>query len=36
VLGFVEGARRFMPLYAVLLLLLLSATGFLGGVLSHS
>jgi uncharacterized membrane protein len=36
VLGFVDRARRYMPLYAVLLLLLLAATGFLGGVLSHS
>jgi uncharacterized membrane protein len=29
-------ARRFMPLFGVVLLLLLAATGFLGGVLSHS
>ena len=35
-LAFWESARRFLPAYGVLLLLLLSATGFLGGVLSHS
>jgi uncharacterized membrane protein len=29
-------ARRLMPLYGILLLLLLVCTGFLGGVLSHS
>lgn len=29
-------ARRFMPLYGILLVLLLVCTGFLGGVLSHS
>jgi len=29
-------ARRFMPLYGILLILLLVCTGFLGGVLSHS
>jgi len=29
-------ARRFMPLYGILLLLALVCTGFLGGVLSHS
>lgn len=35
-LTFWARARRFMPLYAILLLLLLVCTGFLGGVLSHS
>jgi uncharacterized membrane protein len=35
-LGFWARARRFMPVYGVLLILLLAATGFLGGVLSHS
>jgi uncharacterized membrane protein len=35
-LTFWARARRFMPLYGVLLLVLLSCTGFLGGVLSHS
>jgi uncharacterized membrane protein len=35
-LTFWARARRFMPVYGVLLLLLLSCTGFLGGVLSHS
>lgn len=35
-LTFWANARRFMPAYALLLILLLSATGFLGGVLSHS
>ena len=35
-LTFWPRARRFMPVYGVLLLLLLSGTGFLGGVLSHS
>ena len=35
-LTFAARARRFMPLYGILLLVLLSATGFLGGVLSHS
>ena len=35
-LSFWEPARRFLPVFAVLLLLVLSATGFLGGVLSHS
>lgn len=29
-------ARRFMPVYAIVLMLLLVCTGFLGGVLSHS
>jgi uncharacterized membrane protein len=29
-------ARRLMPLYGILLMLLLVCTGFLGGVLSHS
>ena len=35
-LTFRPAAQRFMPVYGVLLLLVLSATGFLGGVLSHS
>ena len=35
-LAFWARARRFMPLYGILLLLLLVCTGFLGGVLSHS
>ena len=35
-LTFWARARRFMPLYGILLLLLLACTGFLGGVLSHS
>lgn len=35
-LTFAARARRFMPVYGLLLILLLSATGFLGGVLSHS
>jgi uncharacterized membrane protein len=35
-LTFWAAAQRFLPLYGVLLLLVLSATGFLGGVLSHS
>jgi uncharacterized membrane protein len=35
-LSFQERARRYMPLYGVLLVLVLAATGFLGGVLSHS
>ena len=35
-LTFAARARRYMPLYGILLLMLLSATGFLGGVLSHS
>lgn len=35
-LAFWSRARRFLPVYAVLLILLLVATGFLGGVLSHS
>lgn len=35
-LTFWARARRFLPVYALLLILLLSATGFLGGVLSHS
>ena len=35
-LTFSPRARRFMPVYGILLLLLLSGTGFLGGVLSHS
>jgi len=35
-LTFWAKARRFMPVYGLLLILLLSATGFLGGVLSHS
>jgi len=35
-LTFRDGARRYLPAYGVLLVLLLAATGFLGGVLSHS
>ena len=35
-LTFWARARRFMPVYGVLLILMLAATGFLGGVLSHS
>jgi uncharacterized membrane protein len=35
-LSFWARARRLMPLYGILLLLLLACTGFLGGVLSHS
>jgi uncharacterized membrane protein len=35
-LTFWARARRFLPVYGVLLALLLAATGFLGGVLSHS
>ena len=35
-LTFWARARRFLPVYGLLLILLLSATGFLGGVLSHS
>jgi len=35
-LSFQARARRFLPAYGVLLLLVLAATGFLGGVLSHS
>jgi uncharacterized membrane protein len=35
-LTFWTRARRFMPLYGIVLLLLLACTGFLGGVLSHS
>ena len=35
-LTFWARARRFMPLYGILLVLLLVGTGFLGGVLSHS
>jgi len=35
-LTFWARARRFMPLYAIVLMLLLACTGFLGGVLSHS
>jgi uncharacterized membrane protein len=35
-LTFWAPAQRFLPVFAVLLLLLLTATGFLGGVLSHS
>ena len=35
-LTFWARARRFLPIYGLLLILLLSATGFLGGVLSHS
>ena len=36
VLTFWLRARRFMPVYAIVLMLLLVCTGFLGGVLSHS
>jgi uncharacterized membrane protein len=35
-LSFWARARRFLPVYGVLLALLLASTGFLGGVLSHS
>ena len=35
-LTFWARARRFMPIYGIVLILLLLATGFLGGVLSHS
>ena len=35
-LAFWPRARRFMPVYAIVLMLLLTCTGFLGGVLSHS
>ena len=35
-LTFWARARRFLPLYGVLLMLVLAGTGFLGGVLSHS
>lgn len=35
-LTFWARARRFMPLYGILLMLVLACTGFLGGVLSHS
>lgn len=35
-LAFWPKARRFLPFYAVVLIAVLSATGFLGGVLSHS
>lgn len=35
-LTFWAPARRFMPFYGILLALVLAATGFLGGVLSHS
>lgn len=35
-LTFWARARRLMPLYGVLLMLVLACTGFLGGVLSHS
>lgn len=35
-LTFWARARRFLPLYGILLVLLLVGTGFLGGVLSHS
>jgi uncharacterized membrane protein len=35
-LSFWARARRFLPIYGVLLVLLLASTGFLGGVLSHS
>ena len=35
-LSFQAGARRFLPAYGVLLLLVLAATGVRGGVLSHS
>ena len=35
-LTFRPGARRYLPAYGALLILVLAATGFLGGVLSHS
>ena len=35
-LTFRAGLRKLLPAYGVLLLLVLAATGFLGGVLSHS
>ena len=35
-LTFWARARRFMPVYSIVLILLLVCTGFLGGVLSHS
>lgn len=35
-LTFWRRARRFMPVYGIVLMLLLACTGFLGGVLSHS
>ena len=35
-LAFWPRARRFMPVYGVALIAVLAATGFLGGVLSHS
>ena len=35
-LGFWSAARRFMPVYGLLLIGVLAFTGFLGGVLSHS
>jgi uncharacterized membrane protein len=35
-LTFWPRARRLMPVYAILLILALACTGFLGGVLSHS
>lgn len=35
-LTFWARARRFMPVYGIVLILLLVCTGFLGGVLSHS
>ena len=35
-LTYAARARRYMPVYGILLLLLLAGTGFLGGVLSHS
>jgi uncharacterized membrane protein len=35
-LSFVRRARAFLWIYALLLMALLSATGFLGGILSHT
>lgn len=35
-LGFVPKARRWLWLYALMILALLSGTGFLGGILSHA
>jgi len=35
-LSFVRQARSFLWIYALLLMALLSATGFLGGILSHT
>ena len=35
-LSFIRRARSFLSIYALLLMALLSATGFLGGILSHT